>query len=401
MTNSDRSRTHATGQLPTFESQPSRPPVPLVFFGLLVLVVAAILFSAMPARGQQNRDGGTTQRGDEINRIILRVNDQILTLYDYESEKATQIARILSNPSLEPDDRQARLSQLGKQLIKASFDEMLLLSRAKQMSVIVSEDQVTAAIDQVRANQGLASQQEFEQALRMSNLSIDDLRDEYRREMTMREVVSREVQDRIDLSEDAMRSFYRENPDRFMVAEKRRLEEVIVFSASGLDEAQMQQVASEILAAARGGASLGEASLSYRDQGIVSEVVDLGWLESEEIGTELRQAAFSTEPGSYAEPIEARGGLHILRVAERQEGGLRSFSEVQAEVRQQVQARDFGRELNAYMAELEARSFIHESLPPEAVGFRSLLDAIEPEPDAIELFRAPELPAVEEESDRG
>jgi len=49
--------------------------------------------------------------------------------------------------------------------------------------------------------------------------------------------------------------------------------------------------------------------------------------------------------------------------------------------------------MRAYMADLEARSFVRENLPPEAIGFRALADSADAEPDALDLFRAPVLPA--------
>lgn len=390
MTNSDNAPAHAADRPSVAGSRPYRLPLPLVVFAAMVLVAAAVLLAAMPARAQSETAPGEV----EINRIILRVNDQILTLHEYEGRKNGMIERILANPNLDPQVRQEQLSVLGKQIAKASFDEMLLMSRAKQMSIIVSEDQITATINQVRSNQDLASDEAFEQALRASKMTMAQLREDYRREMTMRELVNREVQDRVDLSEDALRAFYRENPDRFQVPERRRLEEVIVFSASGLDAAQMTQVAEEILAAARGGATLAAASESYREQGIASEVVDLGWLDAGEIGEELRAVAFAATPDSYAGPIEARGGLHLLHVVEVQPGALRGFSEVQDELRQEVRERGFGREMQGYMAELEDHAFIRENLPAEAVGFRALRQSGEVQRDALDVFRAQDLPAA-------
>ncbi len=386
MTNLDKApmREHARNTSPS--------SLPLVIFGALVLFAAAVLFAAMPAPAQQNQAApGET----EVNRIILRVNDQILTLHDYEKRKAMQIERLLASPDLDPEIRKAQLAQLGKQVVKGAFDEMLLLARAKQMSIVVSDDQITATIDQVRESQGLSSDEAFLQALRVSNMTVDQLRSDYRRELTMSELVSREVQQRIDLSEDALRSYYRENPDRFRVAEQRLIEEIIVFSASGLDDSQMAQVARDIIAAVEGGASFADASASFRDEGIVSDVIDLGWLEREEIGAELRDPAFRTAAGSFAGPVEARGGLHVLHVVDVRDGRVRAFADVQTELRQEVRGRTYGREMRNYMAELEERSFISESLPADAVGFRALGSGREEQDDVLDIFRAQELPTPE------
>lgn len=397
MTNSDRASTPLSD--PAADSSSSRarvsfrPSLPLVVFGALVIFVAAVLFAAMPAPAQLLPDNAPAGHEVELNRIVLRVNDQILTLHEFERRKAMQIERVLANPNLDPEVRKSQLSQIGKGVIKGAFDEMLLLARARQMSIVVDEDQITAAIDQVREGQGLASDEAFQQALSVSNMTMEQLRADYRRELTMSELVNREVQDRIDISEDALRAFYRENSERFRQAEKRQIEEIIVFAASGLDDAQMAQVAQTIIDSVKGGASLSEASASYRDEGIVSEPIDLGWLEREEIGAELRQAAFAAEAGAVAGPIEARGGLHVLRVVEVEEGRARAFADVQPELRREVRGRGYGREMRKYMAELEDRAHVVENLPADAVGFRSIGADREVEQDILDLFRAQELPA--------
>ena len=367
-----------------------RASLPLMAFALMVCVVAVVLLAALPAVAQED-----TGAGVELNRIVLQVNDQILTLHDYEVRKAQQATRILANPNLSANERQEQLSRLGKQLVKASFDEMLLLSRARQMSIVVGPDRVEATIQQIRAQQGLENDADFAQALQQYGMSLEQLRDEYRREMTMQDLVSREIQDRIDLSDDALRAFYRENAESFRVAERRAIEEVIVLEESGLDARQLREVADAIIAAAKAGASLEEASASYREQELVTSVVDLGWLRSDELGEALREAAFSTPLGDYSSPTEGRGGLHILHVRDLEEGSLRTFVEVQDELRAQVRAREFGREMRVYMTELEESAFIREDLPSEAVGFRALADDAPVEQDAIDLFRAPELPIID------
>lgn len=407
MTNSDRASTpmvktdSVTGATSLEARSSFRPSLPLVVFGALVIFVAAVLFAAMPAPAQLLPADAPAGNEVELNRVVLRVNDQILTLFEFEKRKAMQIERLLAAPGIDPEVRKSQLSQIGKGVVKSAFDEMLLLSRAKQMSIVVSEDQITAAIDQVRESQGLTSDEDFQRALSVSNMSIEQLRADYRRELTMSELVSREVQERIDTSEDALRAFYREHSERFRVAEQRHIEEIIVFSASGLDDTQMTRVAQEIIDAVKGGTDLGEASASYRDEGIVSEVIDLGWLEREEIGAELREAAFASQAEGVAGPIEARGGLHVLRVVDVREGRVQPFSDVQTELRREVRASSYGREMRGYMAELEDRAFVAENLPADAVGFRSLGGDREAEQDVLDLFRAQNLPAPEIDLESG
>lgn len=369
----------------------ARTLLPLIAFAILVLVVAAVLFTAMPAVAQE--------RGVEINRIVLRVNDQILTLREYELRKAGQIGRIMANPSLDPEQQQELVSQAGKQLVKNAYEEMLVLSRAKQLSVVVDDAEIDEMVQQVRQSQGMASEEDFRQALASAGLTLEELRQTYHRDLIIRAVMGREVHSRVEVSEEEMRVYFRNHADEFRVAERRRLEEVIVRDDSGLDEAQRGDVARQILEAVRGGTAFTDAIASFRDQELTTGVIDLGWLESNELGGGLRDSAFGLEPGAYSEPVAGRGGLHVIRLVDRQESRLRPFSEVQPEIAGILQGERFGRELRTYMAELSDRAFVEENLPPEAVGYRALADDLSGEPDELDVLRAPTIDLDDETDD--
>ncbi len=377
-------------------SQEPTALAPLIAFGLLVIVVAAVLWSALPASAQE---------AVQVNRIILRVNDKILTLHDYEKAKGEQINRVLANPSLDAEQRQETLSRIGKLLVKSRFDEMLVLSRARQLSVVVDETQVDETLGEMRQAQGIDTEDALRQALVASGMTLDEVRDGLRRDLVIREVMGREVQSRVTVSDDQVRLYYREHQDEFVVAEERQLREVIVYDSSGLDDDQRREVAEKIIAAVGGGQDLDEAVAAYKDQGLTSGVVDLGWLKASELGPALRDAAWALEQGAYSAPVVARGGLHILHLEALQGGDRRAFGEVEEQIRAAERNRLFGREVQLYMAELAGEAFIVEDLPPDAVGYRALAGEIE-EPEELQRFRAPELapelaPEADDESASG
>lgn len=366
----------------------------LTLTGLLAgTALAGLLAAAAPIAAQV--------APQEVNRIVLRVNDQILTLHDYEKRKARQINRILSDPSLDPEARQEQLAVLGKALMRNIFEELLVRSRASQLSIVVDDVQVERAIDRIRREQNIQTEQQMAQALAGAGLTMDELREIMRRDLLTQQVMGREVQERIQLDEDDLRAYYRDHPEEFRIPERRWLKEVIVLDSSGLDEGQRRSVAAEIKNAVDGGVPFEEAVAPYQEQGITTGVVDLGWLQAEELSGALRDAAFSLEPGAYSEPIEARGGLHVLHLVELQESQFQPFSEVQEEIYRREQAKRIRKEMSAYMAELAARAYVRENLPPEAVGYRQFGVIEEQEPSELDILRAPLRPKDEEDDEGG
>ncbi|MXZ39827.1 MAG: hypothetical protein F4Z19_16565, partial [Holophagales bacterium] len=102
----------------------------------LATLVAALV--ALPVAGQSEPGGD--------NRVILRVNDRIVTLYDYQRALAEQIRQIRSAPGLTDLQRQERLGEVGRIIMKAMFEEQLILSRADQLAVVIDESDVEQQI---------------------------------------------------------------------------------------------------------------------------------------------------------------------------------------------------------------------------------------------------------------
>jgi parvulin-like peptidyl-prolyl isomerase len=335
---------------------------------------------------------GAPAGGEEVNRIVLRVNDEIFTLFDYELRKARRSAQLLNDPSISPAQRQEALASLGKEVMQAALYDMLLASQAKRAAVTVSDQEIDASIDQIKKEQGIETDEDFKMALSQAGLTLEELRANFRREMSTGRLVQKEVTAKIEVDEDQMRAYYRNHPDEFRTPEERKLREVIVLEASGLPDAELKQMAAKLqqeLSAP--GAKGAEVVGRYQDQGYSSSLIDLGWLKKGELEKSLSDAAWGLEVGRYAAPIKARGGYHVVFLEEKRGGELQPYADVQNQIQGRERQKRFSKEYRSYMAQLEKGSYIQENPPAEAVGYRSFLQST-PEEDELKAFRAPLAP---------
>lgn len=364
----------------------------------MLMMMMAALFVIAPATAQE---APVIERGEEINRVLLQVNDRIFTRHDYEARKSAELNRILTAPDFSAEERQRLIAQVGPQIMKAVFDELLLLSRAEQLGVLVTEDQIDAAIDDLSKAQGLNNREQMMRALEAAGMTMDELRGTVKQEITMQQVMSKEVYGRLEVSDEELRLIYRERADEFRTPERRRLREVIVRDTGGVDAEAQAETASAILTLVRGGAVLEDAIADFRDLGLVTDVIELGWLERGDLGTELTDAAWAVETGAYTDPVPARGGLHLVHVQDVEASSLPPFSAVADTLRDQERSRRFRRELRTYMAEQADAAFVREALPPEAAGYRELGEELVLD-DELAGFRDPlQVPPAAGEGDAG
>ncbi|MEO1365845.1 MAG: peptidyl-prolyl cis-trans isomerase [Acidobacteriota bacterium] len=339
---------------------------------------------------------------EPVNHIVLRVNDEILTLFDYENRKEAEIRNLLADSRIQPAERQERLGSIGKDVMQQMFREMLVESFSRQNGISVSEREIDDAVQQVQERQGISTTEGLLTALEQAGLSLDALRTNLRQELLLSNVVRREVTSQIEVTDDELRAYYRNNPAQFQVDEQRRLEEVIVLDSSGLGTEEQLAKAQEIRQRLVDGDSFEEVTATYQDEGISTGVIDLGWLGEGDLGESLSEAAFAAPLGGYTPPVQARGGYHIVYVAEVKEGFVRPFEEVQDLIMSRERQRRFGTELQKFMARIEETSFIEENLPADAVGYRAVgAPALDVEEDELRGLTAPLLPeaeALEEET---
>lgn len=313
-------------------------------------------------------------RAEVINRVVLRVNDRIATLYDYQQRKEEMVRDILRREQ-DQEERQRLLGQTGELVFADLFRELLLESRADQLAIEISDAQVDAAVANLKQNFNIKNDQEFTAALAQSGLTEPQLRVQLKNNLRMQEVRGREVQSRVKVDEEDLRRYYRKNLEQFRQPEQVQLREVVVLDEGGASADDRRQAAADISAKVQGGASLADAVADYAKRGVTSNVIELGWVSPGDLDKNLETAVWKLPVGSLGGPVEARGGLHLVQMIERRESRIPPFSEVSAAIQAREQERVFRDEVGKYMAELEKKSLVVANPPQEAAGFRARLDA--------------------------
>jgi parvulin-like peptidyl-prolyl isomerase len=314
----------------------------------------------------------STARAEVLNRVVLRINDQIATLYDYQQHREELVRDILHREQ-DGGERQRLLGQTGELAYADLFRELLLQSRADQLGVEVTEAQVDAAVGQLKQNYNLKTDDELNAALAQSGITMAQLRAQLRKQSRVQEVRGREVQSRVKVDEEDLRRYYRKNLEQFRQPEQLQLREAVVLDDGGLSAADRQRVAAEIRAKVQGGASLADAVADTVKKGTTSNAIDLGWVSPGDLDKNLETAVWKLPKGAVSEPVQARGGLHLVQVLDRRESRVPPFAEVQDAIRAKEQERVFRQETAKYMVELEKKSLIVANPPTEAANYRRQL----------------------------
>jgi parvulin-like peptidyl-prolyl isomerase len=319
-----------------------------------------------------------------VSRFIMRINDEVATLRDYEQRKAELEEMVLTRPDLTLQQRREALAQLGERVYRNMYEDLLLVSRAHQLGITVTDQQVDEQIVRIRERMELTSDEEFEQALAGSGMTQAQLREQTRKSLLLQTVLGREVYAKIEVDEEILRRYYRDHPEEFQVPERLHLRELVVLEDATPEADRRLELARAIRAEVLAGRPLDEVAAERSAAGATSGLIDHGWVAPGDLHPDLERAIWSLDTGALSEPIAARGGDHLVEVVAREPPFVRPFSEVSAEIEAKERERRAAREVEVYFARLEDEAFIDLDPPPEAAGFRRL---------AAERPAAPELTA--------
>ncbi len=316
---------------------------------------------------------------DPLNRVVLRVNDQIATLYDYQ-QRRDDVEREVRHRVQDAAERQKELASVPDTVFRDMFQELLLSSRADQLAIEATEKEIDASISEMKQHFGFKTDEELSQALRQNGLTMEALRAQTRRNIRIHDVVTKEVQAKIKVKDEDLRRYYRKNQAEFGVPEQVQLREVVVLEEGGLGDPQRNQVAGQIRQAVAGGKSLADAVAPFAEKGQTSRVIELGWVTSKDLDPTLEAAAWKLSKDALSDPITARGGLHIVQLLDRHPAHVKPFSEVQTQIQHMEENRLYQEESTKYIADLETRSLVVADPPQEAANFRRKIGVQDAQP---------------------
>src|SRR5208282_1660782 len=145
-------------------------------------VGAALFLPAFAAFGQSQ------SKGILIEQIVARVNNEIITLSDYEKTAQGLEQEVEQDcQNCTPDRIQSLLKDRQKNLLRDMIDQQLLIERAKDMGISVETD-VVKRLDQVRKQNNLATMDDLEKAVESQGIVWEDYKNQIRNGLLTQEV---------------------------------------------------------------------------------------------------------------------------------------------------------------------------------------------------------------------
>ncbi|MGO8788142.1 MAG: peptidyl-prolyl cis-trans isomerase [Terriglobia bacterium] len=292
-----------------------------------------------------------------VERIIARVNSEIITQRQFEREKASlreELAQQYNGPELE-----AKLNDESKNLLRNLIDQSLMVQKAKDEDVNVDTDLIKR-LDQMRKESNLATIEDLQKDAEQQGVNWEDFKEQIRRKLLMQEVISRDVGSRIVVTRQDARDYYNKHKDEFKSEGLIHLAEILISNEKYKpDEAEKRAKAAE--AELKGGAKFSEVVKKYSNGPAIDQGGDINLQKTSTLPATIAAVVGKLDPNEYTEPIQVKSGYVILRLVERFSPGIPTFEEVESHVDEALYSQRMEPKLREFLTQLRKDSYIFKA----------------------------------------
>ena len=310
---------------------------------------------------------------DSRNRIVAVVNADVITAGDVAQAMAPLYDQFRAEGSAA--ERALQVQEAEQRVVEILINERLMLQEAKTPRTFevakgqwatppvttVSDEELEDAVADVRAQ--FDDDAEFLQVLKTHGMTLDDLKQKYRDQITIQKLVDREVRGRLVVSPSEITAYYEQHLDQYQGAESVRLSNILIRIGGGLDDAQAKVRAQEVRDALTGGADFTKLATQHSQGPNAAEGGMMGWVQRGRLIPEIEQAVFALEPGQISPVVKSTLGYHVFRVEERRPVQTKPIAEVQGEIRDALLQTKFQQRYREWIAKLREHAYITIKTP--------------------------------------
>ena len=285
---------------------------------------------------------GCQQKAQPAPDVWAVVNGQDIKRDDVEKYYRTRV-----NPEGQEPSQDEALS-LKLNVLDELINNEILLERAKKMNLEASDGEVEDKFTEMKSPY---TEDEFQRQLKERGVTVDDLKSDLRRQLSITKLLNHEVVAKITITDQDITDAYNANKAQFNVAEPRyRISEIVVTprkeaqirnlkNDDATTEAEAQRKVKMLEDKLNSGADFAQLAMDYsEDMNSAAMGGDLGYVPESALNQSdpiLKKAVMGMQAGQVSLPlaIQSKDGPRfvILKLISRESPGQRSISDPQVQ----------------------------------------------------------------------
>lgn len=284
---------------------------------ILLIIVVAFVVSIFYGLGQYRSSGS---RAQQTGNIIAEVNGSKISYQEWHSVFTNLISRydnqVLSNIGDE------LLATIKNNITEQLIDSTLLYQYAEKEKIDIPSTKIDGEIGRIKDS--FETENDFNEALKRNNLSVNQLKDSIKKQFMIDEVIQ-EAYDTVSITDEEIEEYYEEHKSYFLQPERIRISHILVE-----DKEEAQLILDQ----------LKEGTVDFesiaREKSICPSAEkggDLDYVYRGQMVTPFEEAAFNLKVGELSDIVETEFGYHIIKCFDIQEEKQLSLEEKKEDIK--------------------------------------------------------------------
>ena len=304
---------------------------------LSVLIGAVLMISPVSAQAAET----------VINRILVKINDNIITQYDLDEEMKPVLDKVKGRQL--SDKEKEQLKSLRKKALENLVNDVLIQQEVAKYGIGVTDENMDKEIERVREERGLTLE-EFENVVHEDGLEMEEFRSRLKEMLEKQELISHMVTSKVLVTDSEIQEEYEARHDDYQL--DKMVELAIILLPSDVSAVEVRE---RILG---GEMTFAEAVQEYS----VGPGKDLGGSIGElsyvDLATEWKESLTGVAAGGVGTPLTIQGKEALLSPVSIAEDRLVPLDDVRDDIYKQLMQNKRETLFSEYFEKLKQSSVI-------------------------------------------
>lgn len=296
-----------------------------------------------------------------VDRVVAVVGNDVIT--ERELDAAYEKDMLGAKESgLVPGGTAGRLNR--EQYLDKMVDQKVIDQEVKRQGIKVDALEVEQAIDRKRESMGM-TEDDFARALRRQGITMEQYREQVKEQLTTFRLISVEVRGEIEVKDDEIQAYYKQNPDKFTENDTYHLFHIFMVFPKDAGEAERQATVvrlEKVRALISGGMEFEEAAKKYSDSPTGPSGGDLGWFKLDQLLPAFREQTQKLSLGQMSPVFVHENGAHLLLVKAIKVGDVVPFDRAKDNIRDLLYQQKALDRYDLWLERLKGRTYIENRL---------------------------------------
>jgi peptidyl-prolyl cis-trans isomerase SurA len=300
----------------------------------------------------------TSAQAEVANRIVAVVNDEVITLSEWDS--AFEPYRANVEASHTGEEREKVLTENRMALLNRMIDDLLIEQQSRKTGIVISDEELMNAIKDLLRRRNI-SQDDLLKALNRERTTLEAYKKGVRDQLMRIKLIQREIKSRVTVSDEEIGAYYLKRRGDYEGKETVRIKQILLPLPKEEDPAENEKIradAETIHKRLLNGEPFELLSAKYSQGSAATTGGDIGYIEKGMILHEVEEVAFSLSLNQISGVIESSVGFHIIKVIDRRGAGFKSIESVREEIREKIDQEKMEKKFDEWLDTLRTKSHI-------------------------------------------